>query len=418
MSSSLSPIGCARSFRDKGVIVPAGSLALIASAGVAFGITGWSSALYARAQARRYRRAAQDAAQRELSFVAAARRLSDASRDSIVAVREEIDRAVRGLEPAIDSVLFFEEVDAHLTCVAASGARATYFNGSGFALDDEGSILVSALRAGHRVTSADGSAVKLLHPGDAFGAAIPLVLDAGRRCVLYVASARVAPATVADGIVRLIDQATPAYRIALERADDRTSARYDGLTGLLSARAFRTQLAQLTEAVRHRPGGRYALLFIDTDRFKQWNDHYGHASGDALLRELAQLLRAALADPADIAARNGGDEFCIIFAGCEKSAAVERAERLRAAIATADFSPLHPHGVRANVRISASIGIACFPMDARSSNAILEKADEAMYHSKKTGRDAVAYFSVDGTLVRAGAERLLPAESDRRLDRR
>src|SRR5450755_3088588 len=74
-----------------------------------------------------------------------------------------------------------------------------------------------------------------------------------------------------------------------------------------------------------------------------WNDNYGHASGDALLRELAQLLRAAASNPGEIVARNGGDEFCVVFADAEKSSAIERAERLRASIAAADFSGLHAH---------------------------------------------------------------------------
>jgi diguanylate cyclase (GGDEF)-like protein len=98
----------------------------------------------------------------------------------------------------------------------------------------------------------------------------------------------------------------------------------------------------------------------------------------------------------------GGDEFCVVFADAEKSRAVERAERLRASIAEADFSGLHAHGSGAEeVKIRASIGVACFPVDAQSPSALLEKADEAMYHSKKTARDGVSFCSVDGALVRA-----------------
>jgi diguanylate cyclase (GGDEF)-like protein len=136
-------------------------------------------------------------------------------------------------------------------------------------------------------------------------------------------------------------------------------------------------------------------------RFKRWNDNYGHASGDALLRALAALLRAAGTEPGDIVARNGGDEFCLVFAETEKSRAIERAERLRASIAEADFSGLHaPTAGREEVRINASIGVACFPVDAQSPETLLEKADEAMYHSKKTGRNGVSFFGVDAALVR------------------
>ncbi|MGD0476045.1 MAG: GGDEF domain-containing protein [Candidatus Velthaea sp.] len=183
---------------------------------------------------------------------------------------------------------------------------------------------------------------------------------------------------------------------------------------MLTARAFRVRLAQTIERARFAPLGRVAVLFVDTDRFKSWNDLYGHASGDALLRELAVLLRAAATDPADLVARNGGDEFCVVFADSEKSRAIVRAESLRASIADADFHGLHaPDSNGEEVRISASIGVACFPVDAQSPEALLEKADEAMYHSKKTGRNGVSFFGVGTQLVRADG-----ANEERTAERR
>jgi diguanylate cyclase (GGDEF)-like protein len=132
------------------------------------------------------------------------------------------------------------------------------------------------------------------------------------------------------------------------------------------------------------------------------------------LRELAVLLRAAATEPGDIVARNGGDEFCVVLVDAEKSRAIERAERLRASIAEADFRGLHaPVSSGEEVRISASIGVACFPIDAQSPEALLEKADEAMYHSKKTGRNGVSFFGVDTTLVRGDG-----ATEERSADRR
>src|SRR5450631_423706 len=149
-------------------------------------------------------------------------------------------------------------------------------------------------------------------------------------------------------------------------------------------------------------------------RFKSWNDTYGHASGDALLRELAVLLRAAATDPADLVARNGGDEFCVVFADTEKSRAIVRAERLRASISEADFGGLHARiSGGEEVRIGASIGIACFPVDAQSPETLLEKADEAMYHSKRTGRNRVSFFGVDTRLLRGDG-----AAEERSADRR
>jgi diguanylate cyclase (GGDEF)-like protein len=394
--------------------VSAAALLDVVAGSLAFGIVGCAAAwqMYRRARADRAVLALVLADQAQ--FAEATRRLAGASGASVEAVRDAMVRAVHELAPAIDVVAFFEEHDAQLVCVAAHGARFEFFGGTRLALDDDGSIVVAALQRGHRVTALDAPAARRLHPSDRFAAAIPLLLDAGRRCVVYLGSDYAAATSGADRILALIDQSAPAYRIALERADDRARAEFDGLTGLLTARAFRTRLAALIEPARFAPLGRVSLLFIDTDRFKSWNDNYGHGSGDALLRELALLLRAAATDPADLVARNGGDEFCVVFADCEKSRAIERADRLRASIADADFRPLQPAGVDAQVRISASIGVACFPVDARTPSALLEKADEAMYHSKKTGRDAVAYFGVEGTLIRAESNRSQRPDPERR----
>jgi diguanylate cyclase (GGDEF)-like protein len=389
-------------------------LDVVAAGSLAFGLVGVAAALWMRVQLRMTSTVLREAVERERRFVEAARCLSSAAGVSVETVRDEMDRAVRAVAPVVDIVLFFEEHEAQLVCVAAYGERADFFSGTRLALDDDASLMVAALRCGHRVATLDAAQSQVLHPGDVFAVAIPLLLDAGRRCVLYVGSALAGSATLADRIVQLVDQAASAYRIALERTDDRARAEFDGLTGLLTARAFRARLAAMIERALYTPLGRVGLLFVDTDRFKSWNDNYGHASGDALLRELAILLRASATEPGDIVARNGGDEFCVVFADTEKSRAIERAERLRGSIAEADFRGLHGSvSSGEEVRISASIGVACFPVDAQSPEALLEKADEAMYHSKKTGRNGVSFFGVDTVLVRADG-----ATEERTADRR
>jgi diguanylate cyclase (GGDEF)-like protein len=393
---------------------PGPLLGMVVAGSVVFGTLGFGAAWRMRIASRADRLALRLALAREGTFVEAARRLADAARTSIEAVREETQRAVIAIAPAVDVVLFFEESEAQLVCTAAYGGRVDFFGGTRLALDDDSSLIVQALRCGHRVTAADAPGMRLMHPCDRFAAAIPLVLAAGRRCVLYVSAGEAGSDALADRIVQLVDQAAPAYRIALDRADDRARAEFDGLTGLLTARAFRLRLAATIEAARFAPLGRVGLLFVDTDRFKSWNDLYGHASGDALLRELAVLLRAAATDPADLVARNGGDEFCVVLADAEKSRAVARAERLRASIAEADFSGLHARIAGGEeVQISASIGVACFPVDAKSPEVLLERADEAMYHSKRTGRNGVSFFGVDAALVRGDG-----ATEERSADRR
>ena len=373
----------------------------IVAASLACGAGGVVAASHTRAAARADRLALRLARAREAAFVEAARRLAGAARDSVDAVRNEIARAARVAAPAVDGVLVYEQHDAALRCVVAFGDRFAYFAGSAVALDDPTALPARAIAAGHRVTL-PGANVHPLHPADVAALAAPLALDAGRAAVLVATALQPLDADAVERLVTLADQASPAYLIALEREHDRRSAEYDGLTGLLTPRAFRRRLNELVDRARFIPSARLALLFIDTDRFKQWNDRYGHAAGDRLLRELANVLRSSATSADDLVARNGGDEFCVVFAETDKSTAIERAAALRHAIARLDITRLRspdsePDG---ELRITASIGVAAFPPDASNANDLLERADTAMYHAKESGRNGVSYIDPAGELNR------------------
>jgi diguanylate cyclase (GGDEF)-like protein len=207
-----------------------------------------------------------------------------------------------------------------------------------------------------------------------------------------------------ERLVTVVDHASPAYLIAREREDDRRRAEYDGLTGLLTPRAFRQRLSLLVERARFAPLARLALVFVDTDRFKEWNDAYGHACGDALLREIAGVLRSVATGERDLVARNGGDEFCIVFTETDKATAIERADLLRRRIAAIDCSNLRPDGADAEVHITASLGVAALATDASGASELLECADAAMYHTKQTGRDGVSYVLPAGGFSRLEAD--------------
>ena len=126
-----------------------------------------------------------------------------------------------------------------------------------------------------------------------------------------------------------------------------------------------------------------ALWFIDTDGFKRINDTYGHAAGDTILQGLADLLRDRLIPSVDVGARNGGDEFCALVRNAHKTDAIARAQHFCDAVRACDFGIALP--------ITTSIGVAAYPYDADSANELLEIADAAMYHSKRSGRDRVAF---------------------------
>jgi diguanylate cyclase (GGDEF)-like protein len=334
-------------------------------------------------------------------FVEALRLLGLAATQSVSAVRTEIDRAIRAVAPAIDSVLIFDEHDGELVCVSASGARVSYFRGVRLALGDEQTLPSLALMRGRRAVKGE-SGIQGFYPADAFAVAIPLASYDGRRSVVYAASTREVDDPLLEEIVPLADHAGFAYVLAHEREAQQQRAEYDALTGLLTPSALRERLTVMIDRARFAPRARIALLFIDTDYFKSWNDTFGHASGDALLRAIARVLQRA-AEPGDIVARNGGDEFCLVFADAEKSQAVERADALRLAIASMDVALLRPSGDGQSVAISASIGVAAFPADAQTPSTLLERADEAMYHCKRTGRNGVSYADPGGEFARTSA---------------
>ena len=214
--------------------------------------------------------------------------------------------------PPSTGSLLYEAHDGALRCTHASGERVAYFRGAAVACDDAAALPARALRAGHRATLRDDG-TRPIHPTDEGAVAVPLDTDpSGAAAVVLVATAPLAPDAV-DRIVALAELAAPSFLVARDRERDRRTAEFDALTGLLTPRAFRRRLARLVERARATPAASLALLFADTDNFKRWNDTFGHAAGDVLLRRIAAELRGASREH-DLAARNGGDEFCVILA--------------------------------------------------------------------------------------------------------
>jgi len=165
-------------------------------------------------------------------------------------------------------------------------------------------------------------------------------------------------------------------------------ANFDELTGLPNRHMFMDRLGQAVKKA-DRGGAFLALVFIDLDHFKEVNDQLGHAAGDALLVEAARRISACVR-VSDTLARLGGDEFTVILAGIDHVGSVERvAQALVAAIAL----PFELEGER--VFISASAGVALYPPDAGTVGDLLARADQAMYASKKAGRNRFSYFTPD-----------------------
>jgi diguanylate cyclase (GGDEF)-like protein len=158
----------------------------------------------------------------------------------------------------------------------------------------------------------------------------------------------------------------------------------DRLTGLRNYDYFSEALGVELARVR-RYGGCITLVILDLDRFKAYNDDHGHGAGNRLLSSVGHVLAREKRD-ADIAARFGGEEFALLVPG-RGSQAVVVAERVRQAIA--DIHAGAPDRNHVPDIVTASAGIATFPVDARDAEELFEQADRALYEAKRRGRNRI-----------------------------
>jgi len=154
----------------------------------------------------------------------------------------------------------------------------------------------------------------------------------------------------------------------------------DELTGLYNRRHLTRRILEEIGRAR-RFGGVVSLLMLDGDDFKRVNDAHGHHIGDEVLAELAKLMLASVRD-VDVVARFGGEEFCILLPETEPCGALTLAEKLCETVRRHHF----PDGVR----LSVSVGVATFPDDVDTAEALQQAADDALYRAKAAGKGRVA----------------------------
>ena len=172
-------------------------------------------------------------------------------------------------------------------------------------------------------------------------------------------------------------------RYGLQRA--KLLSETDELTGLFNTRGFAIAANRLfAQALRYDRGA--SVLMIDSDNLKSVNDTSGHDAGNRLLRQLANAIQAELRFT-DVPARYGGDEFIVLLPETPAKGALEVAERMRKVVAE---TPLDIEGQR--IAHTISVGVACFPDDGRTLDALAARADRALYQAKQQGRNRVVRY--------------------------
>lgn len=216
------------------------------------------------------------------------------------------------------------------------------------------------------------------------------IIAAGVGALVLELSLALAAATTGD------DTAWP-FHLGVLAAYLGTASGIAWLAGMLHRERSRAQQLALTDALTELPNRRYATLFLqsefaaaqrgrhlavvlfDLDRFKAYNDRYGHAAGDQALRSLAQVL-ATITRHMNLSARFGGEEFLSILSDCDVQGAVSFAERIRAQLRAA---PLPGAG------LTVSAGVAMYDPALTTLDELLAAADAALYEAKRSGRDCV-----------------------------
>ena len=181
----------------------------------------------------------------------------------------------------------------------------------------------------------------------------------------------------------LLEQSTLAFENAARYSSARDMLYIDELTGLFNYRYLDISLDREIKRA-DRFGSTVSMIFIDLDFFKGVNDTHGHLVGSQVLNEVGMLLKKSVRE-VDIVIRYGGDEFTVMLVETGEKGAATVAERIRRSIEDHSFLAAE----ELNIRITASLGYACYPADTQSKLELLELADKAMYQGKEEGKNCV-----------------------------
>lgn len=244
------------------------------------------------------------------------------------------------------------------------------------------------------------TAVVAAHRGDTVPCWAGLVMNlllvgmAGRHTSREARRAYLVASRIADSEARLRRQNAELEGTSVKLSDTNRKlaelAATDGLTGLVNRRRLDADLTRIVNNARDRHDT-VSVLLLDVDKFKDYNDEFGHPSGDGVLRGVAALLKQAVRD-GDVAGRYGGEEFLAILPGTDAERAVRVAERIRRAV---------EREVWPGRAVTVSIGIATLGAGVADPDSMVAAADRSLYECKRRGRNRVIHA---GDLDRAAAD--------------
>lgn len=243
----------------------------------------------------------------------------------------------------------------------------------------DGLRLVSALRA--RLETRQSAVILVVDSGDVQTAAKGLDLGASD----YIE----APFDMNELIVRVRSQLRRKRYSDRLRTNVRNGLKLaviDPLTGIYNRRYAAQHLLRVMERARETDGV-FAVMMMDLDKFKSINDRFGHDAGDAVLKEFSRRLQENIRG-VDLVARFGGEEFFVAMPDIDRSAAAAAAERIRRAVEGAPFAV-----PGATIDVTVSIGVAIAGAGDGNAEAIIKRADSALYEAKDTGRNRVSFFA-------------------------
>lgn len=217
-------------------------------------------------------------------------------------------------------------------------------------------------------------------------------LDQGIMGYIYLETDRVYSG-FSDEILELIDRMLYLIYINIENNKLRYLATTDKLTGVMTRKYYDEKFDELIES-RQGIEGAFSVLLLDVDKFKRINDNYGHQRGDDVLRGISEIINSSVRST-DVVGRYGGEEFIVLLKDTGEEEALNIAEDIRKKIELFNIE-----GIKCPITIS--IGISLYPNHSKLKEELVEKADQALYHSKQMGRNRISLWNhkMDGVFKR------------------